>query len=130
MICKKQRIASALLRTVVISLVAGGGQRGRKGRLESTVSLQYSTLSVTGLTLPFFHHGGRASRGDPPYPPAVIDVQIAVCGPSRASILTGRRPDTTTVGVAGGTAVNKWWVGASKNQIPVLAVAADESLRS
>ncbi len=35
-------------------------------------------------------------------------VQIAVCGPSRSSILTGRRPDSTRVGVQGGAKVNEW----------------------
>lgn len=35
-------------------------------------------------------------------------VQIAVCGPSRSSILTSRRPDSTHVGVQGGTMVNDW----------------------
>ena len=29
------------------------------------------------------------------------DVQIAVCGPSRSSMLTGRRPDTTHIGTGG-----------------------------
>mgnify|MGYP000321056365 CR=1 FL=1 len=41
----------------------------------------------------FLHSNGSAMQNS--------YVQIAVCGPSRASILTGRRPDTTRVGVQG-----------------------------
>ena len=51
----------------------------------------------------FFLNGGTAFQNS--------YVQIAVCGPSRASMLTSRRPDTTTVGTdrrAGGGDEGGW----------------------
>ena len=36
-------------------------------------------------------------------------VQIAVCGPSRASVLTGRRPDTTYAGVSADNILGWCW---------------------
>ena len=61
-------------------------------------SFGYEEVLTPNMDKHFLEGGGSAMQHS--------YVQIAVCGPSRASVLTGRRPDSTTAGIA--STVLRW----------------------
>jgi iduronate 2-sulfatase/deleted-in-malignant-brain-tumors protein 1 len=71
-------------------------------------SFAYPEVLTPNMDAHFTNGGGSAMQHS--------YVQVAVCGPSRASILTGRRPDTTTVGVVANGPLSWCWCQRTKCQ--------------